>query len=348
MNIMIAVNALNAGERVTVLPAWWKFLLLLAVVVELMAAGFFLKRKWLQAHDVLPLPGALSMWFAMSALYMLVASALYWSSGRAERGPILFWLFVFFVPLSIQYARNIAHSLSGFFVQRLSPMGAHIPEAPSVGMARRSLLQGNIEEALQLFMEALGARQNALAEAARLLKSEERYEDAVPLYMELIERYREDRLIWSEAVYNLGKLFETHLNAPRQAAILYRQLIDEAPDSRFCHLAGADLARLQVMDEDFVKTLQEDDDYIADQDPFHARRLGLLKTKDKPAPKKTSAAKTTTKRAATKKSVARKTTARKTSAPKTVVKKKPVKKPAVKKKTGGASPKKNSDANDSP
>ncbi len=197
-------------------------------------------------------------------------------------------------------------------------------------------------------MQALGARQHALAEAARFLKAEDRYEEAVPLYMEIIGNYREERLIWSEAVYNLGKLFETHLNAPGQAAELYRQLINEAPDSRFCHLAGADLARLQVMDKDFVKTLHEDDGYIADQDPFHSRRLGLLKAKDKPATKTTSDAGATTKKAATKKSATRKNTARKAAPKKTVAKKKPVKKPATKKKAGGAAPKMKSDANDSP
>lgn len=258
MNGIIAASTLRASGRIQVLPAWWQFLILLAVVVELMAAGYLLRRKWLQHLEVLPLVAALSMWFAMAALYMLIGSALYWSGTPAVRGPLLFWLFVFFVPLCVQYAMNIVSSAAWGFAQRATPMSMAMPGLPATaGDARRHLMQGNVEGGVDLLVQHFNSRTRALAEAARLLCAEERYHAAVPLYSEIIQNYREDRAVWSEAVYSLGKLFEAHLGDQHQAAVLYRRLVDEAPDSRFHLLAGADLARMQVMDSSFFNALPD-------------------------------------------------------------------------------------------
>ncbi len=276
MNFVIAVSQTDTVERISVLPLWSTFIILVVVVVEMMVAGFFLKRKWLETHENLPIPAALAMMFLMMSLYVLVGSALYWSNPTEHRPQILFWLFVLYIPLCIQYGLNVSNAIVWRITLRVSPEGVEIPDSPLVTQARKLLMAGKIDEAVSLYTSFFERRTPALAEVARQLKAEGKYEEVVSVYTDIVENHASDRVAWPEAAYNLGKIYETQLGEAAKAIALYRRLVDEAPDSRFTHLAGADLARLMVMDSGFIKSLKDDDEEVIPEDPFYMQRRNFL------------------------------------------------------------------------
>jgi tetratricopeptide (TPR) repeat protein len=276
MIFVMAATQAGADDRIAVFPVWSTFLILLVVVVELIVAGIFLKRKWLEKHAALPLPAALAMLFLMMSLYVLVGSALYFSNLPEQRPQVLFWLFMLYIPLGIQYSLNVVNSLSWQLTRRLSPVGDQICETPVQALAQKQVMAGKIEDAVATFTNFYERRAPALAEVARLLKTEGKFEEATKIYVDLVENYGSDLVVWPEAVYTLGKIYETQMGKAKDAIKLYKRLLDEAPDSRFTHFAGADMARLLVMDASFIKTLNEDDETPAAEDPFHASRRNFL------------------------------------------------------------------------
>ena len=276
MILVMAASQAGADGRIAVFPVWSTFLILLVVVVELIVAGIFLKRKWLEKHAALPLPAALAMLFLMMSLYVLVGSALYFSNLPEQRPQILFWLFMLYIPLGIQYSLNVVNSLSWQLTRRVSPVGDEICETPVQALAQKQVMAGKIEDAVSTFTNFYERRAPALAEVARLLKTEGKYEEATKIYVDLVENHGSDLVVWPEAVYTLGKIYETQMGKAKDAIKLYKRLLDEAPDSRFTHFAGADMARLLVMDASFIKTLNEDDETPAAEDPFHASRRNFL------------------------------------------------------------------------
>lgn len=283
MFLVLSSKAAENAAQIAVLPAWWKFAILVAVLLELAGAGYFIKRKWLETQEALPVSVALTLLFMVMSLYFLVGSTLYWTSPANERAPLLMWLVIFLVPICFQYSFNLINAITWHSARRLSAVGVEIPEAPAVTQANFLLREGKIEEAVQMFTEVLVHRARALEEAARWLKAEGYYQKAASLYQEIVDYHTEDRMLWSESVYNLGKLHETFLNQPKRAIVLYKRLMSETPESRFCHLAGADMARLQVMDRGFLATLEggeEDSTPLAD--PFHAKRRAMLERKVPP------------------------------------------------------------------
>ena len=276
MNFVMAANQVGAGDKISVLPTLYSFIILVVVVIEMIVAGFFLKRKWLETHETLPIPAALAMMFLMMSLYMLVGSALYWSNPVENRPQILFWLLVLYIPLCFQYGLNVVNAIVWRAAMRVSPVGVEIPDSPVVAQARKLLLSGKIDDAVALYTTFYERKAPALAEVARILKSEGKTEEAVDIYKEIVNAHSSDRVHWPEAAYSLGKLYETQTGQASKAIELYRRLLNEAPDSRFTHLAGADLARLMVMDAGFIKTLHEDEDERIPEDPFFAQRKNFL------------------------------------------------------------------------
>jgi len=210
------------------------------------------------------------------SLYVLVGSLLYFSSVPQQRPQILFWLFVLYIPMGIQYALNVVNAIVWRTTRRISPIGDEIPTSPVLTQAHKLVMAGRIDEAVALYTNFYERRTPALAEVARLLKAEGRLDEAMAIYVDLVENHASDRVAWPEAVYTLGKIYETHVGKAQEAIKLYKCLLDEAPESRFTHLAGADMARLMIMDASFIKTLHEDDNHFISEDPFHAQRRNFL------------------------------------------------------------------------
>ena len=277
MNFVTAATQAGVEDRIVVFPVWSTFGILIVVVVELIVAGILLKRKWLEKHEALPIPAALAMFSLMMSLYVLVGSLLYFSSSPQQRPQILFWLFILYIPLGIQYALNVVNAIVWYMTQRVSPLGDEIPEAPVATLAQKQIMAGKIDDAIATFTNFYERRAPALAEVARLLKTEGKFDQAKAIYEELVEKHSSDRVIWPEAVYTLAKIYETQMGKAQEAIKLYKSLLDQAPESRFTHMAGADMARLMIMDASFVRSLNNDDDREIPEDPFFAQRRNFLK-----------------------------------------------------------------------
>ena len=277
MNFVTAATQTTTNNAIDVFPVWSTFGILVVVVVELIVAGILLKRKWLEKHETLPIPAALAMLMLMMSLYVLVGSLLYFSSKAQQRPQVLFWLFILYIPLGIQYSLNVVNAIVWYMTQRVSPIGDEIPETPVATLAQKQIMAGKIDDAIATFTNFYERRAPALAEVARLLKTEGKFEQAREIFEELVEKHANDRVVWPEAVYTLAKIYETQMGKGQEAIKLYKRLLDDAPESRFTHLAGADMARLMVMDASFVKALNNDDNEPdIPEDPFFAHRRNFL------------------------------------------------------------------------
>lgn len=279
----VSKSAAQSVTTIPFMPAWWKMAILLAVLLELAGVSFFIKRKWLDSQEAIPVSVALTLLFMVFSLYFLVSSILYWSSSPQERAPLLMWLVLFLIPLCVQYAMTLVNAISWQGSQRLSAIGTRIPEAPAITQAHMLLQEGKTEEAEQLLTEALKHRSRALEVMARWYRGEGEYETAAALYQEIMELATEDVDLCSEAAYNLGKLYESFLNKPYKTIALFQRITDEMPDSRYWSLAEADLTRLRMA---FGESTTEEEEIStampSRQMDFWDRRRALLQRQSAP------------------------------------------------------------------
>jgi tetratricopeptide (TPR) repeat protein len=168
------------------------------------------------------------------------------------------WLVLFLIPVCFQYAMNLVNAISWQGSQRLTAVGTKIPEAPAITQAHLLLHEGKMMQALDVLTESLMQRPRALEIIARWYRVEGDYEKAVSLYQEVLEHAQEDVDFWSEAAYNLGKLYESFLDEPYKAMALFKRIADDMPESRFCSLAEADLTRLRMAYGEVNVDLYED------------------------------------------------------------------------------------------
>ena len=120
---------------------------------------------------------------------------------------------------------------------------------------------------------------NALFEAARLLKTEDRYFEAALMFEEIAQRFETQSRVWAEAMYQLAKIKETHLDDRKQAIAVLQKIMGRAPESRFSQLAASELARLNLVDKEYLTELAESELHEAPRhDPFYDTqdiRLGV-------------------------------------------------------------------------
>ncbi|HNZ47339.1 MAG TPA: hypothetical protein PLY90_01630 [Candidatus Hydrogenedentes bacterium] len=282
--IAVSQSAEIPATAIVYLPAWWKIAILIAVLLELTGISFFIKKKWLENQEALPVKVALTLMFMVFSIYFLVGTVLYWGSPKDERAPLLMWLILFIIPVSVQYSLTLVNALSWRGVQRLTPVGTKIPEAPAIIQTRLLLQAGKITEAQDVLTELFQDRSRALEFTAHWFREEGNYEKAASLLEELIELPVKDPDFWSEAAYSLGKLYESFLNQPLKTMSLFQRIAAECPGSRFCSLAEADLARLRLIYSD-----QGESDTVAvpavpgSDSEFWERRRVLLRRQMPPA-----------------------------------------------------------------
>lgn len=255
-------------------PKFWEGMILLLTSLELVAAGSIIKRHWTSNNEPLPIVHALVLWFVMVALYFTVAAAFYQTTAPDRKITLLGYCILFWVLPAFYFTRTLLYAVEMQTVDRIGPFSARIDDPSEFAAARKLALRGDIDGAVARYREYQENQAVALFEAARLLKSEDRFKDAASLYEEVAERYYGRRRVWAEATHNLAKLLEVTLNERVQAAELYRQILTRAPETRFGQLAGADLARLQVLDGEVAASRAGDDAASASvsPDPFYRRR----------------------------------------------------------------------------
>jgi tetratricopeptide (TPR) repeat protein len=250
-----------------------------------------------------PLPLALLMWLGAFGIYFAMAAMFYETSPPAHKMTILCWCLLFWIPPVFYYSWIVVDSLGTRSVDRIGPFSAHIEDPSEFAAARKLALRGDIDGAVAMYRQYKDNQANALFEAARLLKAEERLGEAAAMYEEIAARFKDHDRIWAEANYFLAKLKEINLRDPKAAMILLRKIAKRVPEGRFGQLASSDWARLQVMHEDFLDEISSAeaqdappskhvpkpplDAVVPERDPFFRPRDAEEPAgEDKPTPKK--------------------------------------------------------------
>jgi hypothetical protein len=216
------------------------------------------------------------------------------------------------------YTVIMVNAISHRFVERIDPFSARIEDPSEFSEARKLALRGDIDGAVRVYRSYPEKAAEAHFEAARLLKSHDRFAEAAQLLEEVVSRFYGSRVIWADASYQLAKIYDNHLDRPGDGADLLRQILARAPETRFGQLANNEMARLRALDgvssprkvppaqdtsavphralrgvhrqyEDPVQLRAEehgepDDTDAPPVDPFFVRRLGLTNPATPPVP----------------------------------------------------------------
>lgn len=262
-------------------PLWYPVILTLNVAC-LMGAGYLIRHHWTVRRDTVPLPVAIVLWAGAISVYIVIAGTLYLYAVPAQKLPVLGWCFLFWLFPMAYFAFGVLDSLATRSVDRIGPLGAQIDDPSEFAAARKLALRGDIDGAVSMYRSYTDNQANALFEAVRLLKSEDRFVEAAMLLNEIVDRFRHITRVWAEATYQLAKLKELSLNEPQNAARLFKEILDRAPESTICQMAGAELARLHQLDKSYYddETDEEEtpeesgDPFYRNQDPRAIRGAG--------------------------------------------------------------------------
>ncbi len=249
-------------------PQAGEVLVFLLAVTGLTCAGMLLKRYWTRKNESVPFPVALMLWLGMFTVYLMIVFALYENAADIRKTTVISWGIVFWVVPVTYYTFTVVNSLAMRTVDHIGPFSAIIEDPSEFAAARKLALRGDIDGAISMYRNYPDNQVNALFEAARLLKSEDRYVEAATILQEIRERFHSQMRAWAEATYQLAKIEEHNLNDYPKAIMLLQELLYRAPESRFAHLASADIARLQ-MAESAQAALQQTGDTGEPADPFY-------------------------------------------------------------------------------
>lgn len=156
-----------------------------------------------------------------------------------------FWLGIFFLLPFGYYVWNFVDSFAARTVDRIGPMSGSISDPSEYAEARKLALKGDVDGAVALYRSYDASHEDALFEAARLLKGEHRYTEAAETLEEIAKRYYGKLRIWSDAVYQLAKLKEQHLNQPGEAMGHLQTLMQRSISGHYTELATGELLRMQ-------------------------------------------------------------------------------------------------------
>jgi len=251
-------------------PSLWEIVVLVFLVSVLLYGGVWAKRRWTRENDSVPFPVALILWIVMVTIYLSVAASFYIYAPPEQKATILAWFFVFWILPAAYYGYTVVNSLAMRTVDHIGPFSSRIDDPSEFAAARKLALRGEIDAAVAAYRGYTDNQAAALFEAARLLKSEDRFLEAARLLEEIAERFQGKRRIWAEATYQLAKLREVNMGELKAAMALLRNVMQRASETRFGQLAANDLARLQVLDASFLDELAGEED-VAPVDPFFGK-----------------------------------------------------------------------------
>ncbi len=261
------------------LPRLDHFLVLASAVVLITAVGTLLRRHWTRNNDSVPFPFALMLWVGMFAAYFSIAAALFTNAAPSYKTTIIIWSLFCWVPIVAYSSYIVVTSMAMRTLDHIGPFSARIDDPSEFAGARKLALRGDIDGAISLYRNYPDNQVNALFEAARLLKTEDRYFEAALMFEEIAQRFETQSRVWAEAMYQLAKIKETHLDDRKQAIAVLQKIMGRAPESRFSQLAASELARLNLVDKEYLTELAESELHEAPRhDPFYDTqdiRLGV-------------------------------------------------------------------------
>ncbi|MCC6145606.1 MAG: tetratricopeptide repeat protein [Candidatus Hydrogenedentes bacterium] len=251
-------------------PKLWEFIDLLAIVLTLCAGGYLLRLRWVREGEPVPTPVALVMWMGAFLIYFFVTLTFFNTTPDERKLTILAWCLLFwFVPTGY-FSWIVVTSFTERTIDRIGPLSGAI-EAPSeFADARRLALRGDLDGAVRLYRTYADAQPSAFFEAARLLKSADRFDESILLFEEARQRFREDGNAWTEATYLLAKLYEVNLGNYPAAIAHFRDILQRFPSSRYGQLAVIDVARLVALQPEVPPDLDEEE--AVKVDPFYDGR----------------------------------------------------------------------------
>lgn len=229
-------------------PSFWELLDLVAISATLVAINYLIRERWTRNHNAVPALFAGALWIGACAVCLTVAIAFYDTTPDARKFPILMWsMLILAVPVAY-YGYSFVDSFAVRSIDTISPFNAKIEEPSEFAQARRMALRGDIDGAVERYRQYHENQAIALFEAARLLKSVDRFVEAVRLMEEVRRDFANDEAVWAEATYQLAKTYETNLAERAPAIALLRELAQRAPGTRWGQLAGSDIGRLSALE----------------------------------------------------------------------------------------------------
>lgn len=231
----------------TELPTFQEFLALVGAAGCLIYIGHLIKSIWDRNNETVPIPVAIVMNVVMLIAYAFIVRVFYLHTTVDHKISILVWCFIFLAPPAFYFGRIIAVSFSNRVIDQISPFNMRIEEPSEFAEARKLALRGDVDGAVKRYRAYLDNTDTALFEAARLLKSADRYAEAAALFLEISERFFGKKLVWAEATYHLAKLRESHLHQAKDAMGLLNKILERASDTRFGQLAQTELSRMQTL-----------------------------------------------------------------------------------------------------
>lgn len=228
-------------------PSGIEFGILLLVMLQLLIAGYLFKAVLVDKYQLVPIKWATVMLLVAVGVLVIQTSLIKQAAEPERTLAVLWWCFFFSLLPMAYYIKTFVDALSDQTTHRIDQMGTKIEEFSEFAAARKMAQKGDINGAISLYRGYRENRPGALLEAARLLRTEERYAEAVAMFQEISERYPSNKPVWAEATYNLAKIMETNLNQPIGAMQYLVQIKRKVSDTKFAQNADSDLSRLQVM-----------------------------------------------------------------------------------------------------
>jgi hypothetical protein len=275
------------------LPSFGEFTVIVLYTVGLILVGKLLKSWWERDNETVPIPVAIGMGAGMLAMFFLLVYVFYHRTADSHQTDsvvlydgrematfepggdymgILVWCMIALVFPLFYYGLIIVNAFTSRVIDRVSPFGMQIHEPSEFAEARKMALRGDLDGAVKRYRAYLENTEDALFEAARLLRAEDRFAEAASLFLEISERFYGKKVIWAEAVYQLAKLRESNLHQAGEAMDLLRQVIERTPESRFGQLAKTDLVRMGALygsETEAEPEVEAEASNAATNDPFY-------------------------------------------------------------------------------
>ena len=268
-------------------PRLWEFLVLVFYVATLIGIGQLIRMRWSRVGEPVPIPVAISMWFGMFVAYLLLTGVFYTTTAAPRpsiidpfnppprvldrRLVLLYWCLLFWMLPVAYYTYVLINALAIRVVDRIGPLSGHVDDPSEFAAARKLALRGDVDGAVAQYLSYSENRHAAMLEAARLLRSHDRYEEALELYRQVAADYYENRKIWAEAMYQIAKLEEA-LGNVEVARDHFHTLLKRAAETPFGQLAMNELAHIRSLSESVaVEEFEEPNGALAERQASSAR-----------------------------------------------------------------------------
>jgi len=209
----------------------------LSIVMSLLAYGV---RKWDRTNESFGIAVALSFVViavgAPGVLGAMKASALF---------GLFLGLLIYFPPIAIASVHLVdvftKSTVNGLFLSGLSS-----PAPSRYGKARKRAIEEDLDGALAEFW--VYHRQNPkdpgpLLCAVAMFEKHGRFEEAATVWRDILRVYQDNKTVWAEAALRLADLLDQHLDDPKAAQHLLREIKRRASYSEQGRLAAERLRR---------------------------------------------------------------------------------------------------------